>query len=191
MVGDVIVAIGHLYKTQQSYSTYPFQSSNIGKYLIPAPIVIQAIDESAENNPIIPKILAPANQLEIDAWHLKDTQTNQCKNHLCMDAKLQERSERKCRHNTLQELTIWNIPITNNSATSSMILNCKWHIGCGLDRGGVWSLGHVGVSLVYTLRTLNVRADLPSSVKPLRIFGIDFECYLRHLYSPVHIFRPY
>ncbi|KAK4024801.1 hypothetical protein OUZ56_010295 [Daphnia magna] len=43
--------------------------------------------------------------------------------------------------------------------------NCKWHIECGLDGGGVWSLGHVGVSLVYTLRTLNVRADLPSSVK--------------------------
>ncbi|KAK4017653.1 hypothetical protein OUZ56_033342 [Daphnia magna] len=43
-------------------------------------------------------------------------------------------------------------------------LNCKWHIGCGLDGGGVWSLGHVDVSLVYTLHTLNVRADLPSSV---------------------------
>ncbi|KAK4013801.1 hypothetical protein OUZ56_026354 [Daphnia magna] len=47
--------------------------------------------------------------------------------------------------------------------------NCKWHIGCGLDGGGVWSLGHVGVSLVYTLRTLNVRADLPSSVKQRNI----------------------
>ncbi|KAK4037800.1 hypothetical protein OUZ56_029829 [Daphnia magna] len=43
--------------------------------------------------------------------------------------------------------------------------NRKWHIGCGLDGGCVWSLGHVGVSLVYILRTLNVRADLASSVK--------------------------
>ncbi|KAK4024548.1 hypothetical protein OUZ56_009970 [Daphnia magna] len=52
--------------------------------------------------------------------------------------------------------------VANNTA---FIQNCKWHIGCGLDGGGVWSLGHVGVALVYTLRTLNVRADLPSSVK--------------------------
>ncbi|KAK4021370.1 hypothetical protein OUZ56_003287 [Daphnia magna] len=62
------------------------------------------------------------------------------------------------------------------SHSSAIDQNCKWHIGCGLDGGGVWSLGHVGVSLVYTLRTLKVRADLPSSVKPLGIFGIDFEC---------------
>ncbi|KZS10552.1 Uncharacterized protein APZ42_024954 [Daphnia magna] len=46
---------------------------------IPAPIVIQPIDEQAENNPIIPQILAPANQLEIDAWHLKDVT---CRNYI-------------------------------------------------------------------------------------------------------------
>ncbi|XP_045023926.1 uncharacterized protein LOC116932495 [Daphnia magna] len=34
IVGDATVVIGHLYKTQQSYSVYPFQSSNISEYLV-------------------------------------------------------------------------------------------------------------------------------------------------------------
>ncbi|KAK4004164.1 hypothetical protein OUZ56_005909 [Daphnia magna] len=34
IVGDATVVIGHLYKTQQSYSVYPFQSSNICEYLV-------------------------------------------------------------------------------------------------------------------------------------------------------------
>ncbi|KAK4015041.1 hypothetical protein OUZ56_030031 [Daphnia magna] len=60
-------------------------------------------------------------------------------------------------------------------------INCKWHIGCGLDGGGVWSLGHVGVSLVYTLRTLNVRADLPSSVKPGILAMRDTEIFILNI----------
>ncbi|KAK4003884.1 hypothetical protein OUZ56_005635 [Daphnia magna] len=61
------------------------------------------------------------------------------------------------------------IPVTNLLFQFQVSLgppiNCKWHIRCGLDGGGVWLVGHVGVSLVYTLSTLNARADLPSSVK--------------------------
>ncbi|KAI9558376.1 hypothetical protein GHT06_015147 [Daphnia sinensis] len=34
IVGDATFVIGHLYKTQQSYSVYPFQSSNICEYLV-------------------------------------------------------------------------------------------------------------------------------------------------------------
>ncbi|KAK4021594.1 hypothetical protein OUZ56_003506 [Daphnia magna] len=45
---------------------------NTCPFPIPAPIVIQPIDEQAENNPIIPQILGPANQRKIDAWQLPD-----------------------------------------------------------------------------------------------------------------------
>jgi hypothetical protein len=34
IVGDTIVALGHFYKVQQSYSMYPFPSSHIGEYLV-------------------------------------------------------------------------------------------------------------------------------------------------------------